>query len=64
MTVEFVCLCCGWPVVDIAGTRGPRTMCMACEWLAESPLAPAEVERLRGVLGQAPARGPPAESVS
>jgi hypothetical protein len=58
MTVEFDCIDCGWHVVNAVGTL-PRTRCLSCEWLAESPLVPAERERLR-VL----ARSPPSEAPS
>jgi hypothetical protein len=53
MTVEFTCIDCGWHVVNAVDTL-PRTRCLVCEWLAESPLIPVEVERLRAL-----ARGPP-----
>jgi hypothetical protein len=64
MTVEFDCVDCGWHVVDVAGIRAPGTRCLSCEWLAESPLVPAERERLRAILSPPLARGPPSEAPS
>jgi hypothetical protein len=63
MTVEFDCIDCGWHVVNAVGTL-PRTRCLSCEWLAESPLVPAERERLRAILSPPLARGPPSEAPS
>lgn len=49
MTIEFDCPDCGWHVIDVAGTRGPRTRCLSCEWLAAYP-DPVERESLRPLL--------------